>query len=786
MHFHSSSYRLRVLSIFLILALTLLPAPVLPAQAQSGSPEEPYPYAVFDPLTKQGPSESAASQSVEVHHPDLEPQSAVEPRALAAALTGQTTYLDFDTLIVIYPNTCTGRLTDSDVQKVEEQVRDEARFIWRHTHLKFSLNLTFLIINDFKDSSEFTELFPGGWWLNPLDDDHDGVSVEKDLIARGIKKDQFDSINYFWSFADNTLPAAWGGLGGGISWTLGLQGITEIPIFTPSGSDHFDFAFAHEIQHTIDWMLDASGHPEYFHPDQPWYASGAFGEDYSYWVDQMDHYPPQNYLDIKAPWGTVRSAADGDNDGVPDSGASLWLTESALGSSPSRVDTDQDGLSDLNEILAGYFRTTDLTNPDTDQDGLPDGSDPEPLYRFQPTVTDRTRAIDGQTFGWDLWNDELLSTPAAFDARVFTDWDSNNLYLMFYIDQYASVQLMIDANADGWFHGKDNYLVSFSPTDIFEPANAVDVRVWDCSDAIIAKNSIPMWDNDASYPYPRLVQPQDIQRSLTYNETAGGYIAQLAIPANPQTGMSLYAGKKIGVNLVYSCPAYNCSAPAMPFERNQLIFLTLQSNARSLHGFSDEFNQAALNHRWNWVDPLRDSGYDLSSRPGQLHLFTTGSNHDLYMNSNAPRMLQAVGEHFSVQTLVTASFVQDEYQAAGLLFWQDENNYVRLELKNLGNIRLISRIAGIYADQGNIPEQFEQVRLRLERSGDEIHAYYSPDGGTWKSAGSVVLSSDHPGYAGVHLINEWQENPIEAYFDYVTFSTATFTDRFVYLPTIRK
>ncbi|MBW2579104.1 MAG: hypothetical protein JRE38_13730 [Deltaproteobacteria bacterium] len=78
----------------------------------------------------------------------------------------------------------------------------------------------------------------------------------------------------------------------------------------------------------------------------------------------------------------MKTFKDRDGDGLPDYspyGDELRITEETLGSSTSEADTDGDGLSDLEEAIAGLRGGTDPNNPDTDGDGLLDGSDPSPL-----------------------------------------------------------------------------------------------------------------------------------------------------------------------------------------------------------------------------------------------------------------------------------------------------------------------------------------------------------------------------------------------------------------------
>src|SRR5687768_644091 len=75
---------------------------------------------------------------------------------LLAATT--TPYTELDTLVVIYTNTAAGRLNSTDATRLKEHIRETTRFIWKQSHFKFFMRLTFKVINTHKDITEFTEV----------------------------------------------------------------------------------------------------------------------------------------------------------------------------------------------------------------------------------------------------------------------------------------------------------------------------------------------------------------------------------------------------------------------------------------------------------------------------------------------------------------------------------------------------------------------------------------------------------------------------------------------------
>jgi hypothetical protein len=217
--------------------------------------------------------------------------------------------------------------------------------------------------------------------------------------------------------------------------------------------------------------------------------------------------------------------------------------------------------------------------------------------------------------------------------------------------------------------------------------------------------------------------------------------------------------------------------PTRPANATVLSSQATQSNSASSNvGVPcqrDDFGSSALASNWTWIDPLHDSSYSLTANPGTLHIQTATGNHDLYppLPTNAPRIVQNLSGDFDVSTKVTI-IPNNTFQAAGLLVWFSDTNFMWIGRSDSNSIQNRYYRDGTILDQPAISNiTANTVYFRALRTANTLVTYYSLDEMNWTQTGSVDFPSVTAiASVGMFLINNWQDNPISADFDYFNCS----------------
>ncbi|RLE58898.1 MAG: hypothetical protein DRJ32_05590, partial [Thermoprotei archaeon] len=366
-------------------------------------------------------------------------------------------------------------LYNRNLERVFIELEKARLFYWVNTYCTLNLYFTWFI--------SLKPISFKGWWLPPkrvysiIDE-----ALEKCGLSR---EDNFDSVVAIWATpkyyeVPDPIGRVWGPGGTVLRYSS----------FQIDGA--LTWLFVHEFHHQLDEFLNLSGYPEYPHADYPQKLEGFFGEHFDFNAYILRSWPSDKWLDLRYPHPEIIEVKDADNDGIPDENPYVPIDEMRFGSNPGSRDTDGDGLDDLSELMAGIYFSSNPRDPDTDKDGIPDGLDEYPLYPVKTTIKRKwTLLSDGFMMHRNFW----------INPVIYAKWSKNALYLRFLTNNKAKIFIYIDANADGWFHGKDNYEIIINPAS----EKKVDkIHVLDCTNKVI-------WDDDPKYGKDRLVTESDVK-----------------------------------------------------------------------------------------------------------------------------------------------------------------------------------------------------------------------------------------------------------------------------------
>ncbi len=455
-------------------------------------------------------------------------------------ISGQMQYAEIDTLVVIYPNyykdaTVQMHLSSSDIEILENEVRTSQNFIWRSSNLKCLMKTDFLIIDRALTLNDLWDFGGGSYWLHQRYWGEQAVTVEEDLHTAGIADYQYSVILVLYAFENSTgATAAIGGGTYGVYSTMGDAAYIAIPL---AWGLNCDGTVTHEYLHALDSIFEASGNPggnDMHHTDHP--------ESLPYVCDSGQHLnflvcntlDPESWLLLNPLWAAVAQTADSDNDNVPDSGV-LPITEESIGSNDADIDTDNDGLDDLEELICTYYSSSDLLSQDTESDGMLDGTDPYPLCTFNNYSLQRQPVINGIIAPGE-YSEIVQYNKGNTDIAVtfYADWLDDTLFIAamvtddmlstYYTEPWWSdnIEINIDVEKDGWLvKGSHNFQFYAIPRGL---NNRPD---------IFGYNYYYDPGNDAYHPI-------DVSSlNAKYVLQPGGYSIELAIPASVLTGVTI-------------------------------------------------------------------------------------------------------------------------------------------------------------------------------------------------------------------------------------------------------
>ena len=294
---------------------------------------------------------------------------------------GADEYLRLKALVIVYTNTFAGTVTYSEVENAQREVDEAVEFIWRSSRMRLHLAVDNLTIYRYVSEDQFLQPEPGYYMLPHWTLRGAGGSVRSDLADLGYQSGSYDIVVAFYAFTPGPgRHNRHGAYAYGARTLLDRAGFVGIPMTWHPGA--FNRYFEHEFLHVLANIFKQSGHMDFPLVHNAKFFKWVNGKDANYNKWMLGSLSDAEYFDPTVEWGTLEVFKDRDGDGVPDYspyGDELSITEETLGSSTSSVDTDGDGLSDLDEATAGVRSGTDPNDPDTDGDGVIDGYDLDTL-----------------------------------------------------------------------------------------------------------------------------------------------------------------------------------------------------------------------------------------------------------------------------------------------------------------------------------------------------------------------------------------------------------------------
>ncbi len=472
-----------------------------------------------------------------------------QPVTTLNSADGFYTYANLKIAVVIYKNTNSGSIPESDIPKIKNSLKPGQLFYWRNSGLKLNTQFFYYVINDY-------EIFP-----DPNDSWGSMMKTASDLAALGVMNTQYDiifrittAVNGYWSYGVQNLPLPGPARQTGFShvqWPVGT-GV----IYPGNSSDVYyglTWVFVHEVQHAIDALYNANGHPEMYHGDVPWEFPVACGEQYDFQAKIFKTFTA--YEDLLSNWGDIYEDADADNDGFPDADSLTALDEVRFCSSLDKSDTDEDGLNDKDEAINGTFSGSNPVLQDTDGDTSNDGEDNYPRYPVTQAVQNYHPVVDGVVEqGWPLVDDTVVYSSQNYAPELYMSYTADSLYLALYLPNIGIPKITFDFQNDGWWWGAGNTEMEIN----ISTGNFTTFHSWDASPEVkewSIQNGGPggMWDDDPLYQshfQRRVIYPGSVNLKTSMNFPV--VQIEMSIAKRDYAGLNLQPGDTLGLNIYYN------------------------------------------------------------------------------------------------------------------------------------------------------------------------------------------------------------------------------------------
>ena len=158
---------------------------------------------------------------------------------------------------------------------------------------------------------------------------------------------------------------------------------------------------------------------------------------------------------------------------------------------------------------------------------------PAPVVTPDTEIFRRTPIIDGVVEDGE-WDSYYTFSTTDWTINTFADWDSNYLYIAAESNKPIDLLTLLDADANGWFHGEDNY--EFRAVRGGDGALNLSVSRYESKNSKSA-SATPVTPDEAS-----VVEVRSTKSDV-------GYAIEMRIPAALTRGLKLADQKRIGLQV---------------------------------------------------------------------------------------------------------------------------------------------------------------------------------------------------------------------------------------------
>lgn len=190
--------------------------------------------------------------------------------------------------------------------------------------------------------------------------------------------------------------------------------------------------------------------------------------------------------------------------------------------------------------------------------------------------------------------------------------------------------------------------------------------------------------------------------------------------------------------------------------------ITLEKNTFYINfdvpSISDEFNSRSVGKQWKWMREDK-ADYSLSKKPGSLTITSEPGDVSEATNNARNVLLQSANNDWTIETKLVCSRVPSQPENAGILAYQDDDNFVKFMFRAVvkttrfgrrndavqpGTVDLIIEENGIAKSIANLNIKKEVIGdnalvLKLVKKGSMYTAYYSTDGNKFEKLGTADM-----------------------------------------------